>query len=155
MVLKSVFSAVICSTLLAWSGLSVADEYRPDEFLGLDLPTAVLSPKPLGPRSQFVPGPLDAIVDRGSDATHANVEPNAEPKRPEPNAEPKTVVRTARIVHTRVEEPRIAHVRTEKPRGAGRAKLARRHSNPLDAQAFDTRIQVWPCRSGGICNWKR
>jgi len=24
-----------------------------------------------------------------------------------------------------------------------------------DAQALDTRIQVWPCRSGGICNWKR
>jgi len=34
-------------------------------------------------------------------------------------------------------------------------KLARLHGNPLDAQAFDTRIQVWPCRSGGICNWKR
>jgi len=33
--------------------------------------------------------------------------------------------------------------------------LARRHGNPLDAQAFDTRIQVWPCKSGGICDWKR
>jgi hypothetical protein len=37
----------------------------------------------------------------------------------------------------------------------GRAKVARRHTNPLDAEAFDTRIQVWPCRSGGICNWQR
>jgi hypothetical protein len=34
-------------------------------------------------------------------------------------------------------------------------RLARQHRNPLDAQALDTRIQVWPCRSGGICNWKR
>jgi hypothetical protein len=47
------------------------------------------------------------------------------------------------------------HARAEKPRPAARTKLARRHGNPLDAQAFDTRIQVWPCRSGGICNWKR
>jgi hypothetical protein len=47
------------------------------------------------------------------------------------------------------------HARAEKPRGAVRTKLARRHGNPLDAQAFDTRIQAWPCKSGGICNWTR
>jgi hypothetical protein len=41
------------------------------------------------------------------------------------------------------------------PPGAARARLAHRHGNPLDAQASDTRIQVWPCRSGGICNWSR
>jgi hypothetical protein len=46
-------------------------------------------------------------------------------------------------------------MRPEKPRVAARTKLVRRHGNPLDAQAFDTRIQVWPCKSGGICNWKR
>jgi hypothetical protein len=57
-------------------------------------------------------------------------------------------------VHARAEKP-IVHARAEKPRGAVRARLARRHGNPLDAQAFDTRIQVWPCKSGGICNWKR
>jgi len=34
-------------------------------------------------------------------------------------------------------------------------KLARRHGNPLDAQALDTRIQTWPCKSGGICDWKQ
>jgi hypothetical protein len=44
--------------------------------------------------------------------------------------------------------------RTEKPRGAARIKLARRHSNPMDAQASDRRIQVWPCNTGGICNWQ-
>ena len=31
MVLKSVSTAIICTTLLAWSGSSIADEYRPDE----------------------------------------------------------------------------------------------------------------------------
>jgi hypothetical protein len=46
-------------------------------------------------------------------------------------------------------------VRVEKPRAAARTKLARRHSNPLDAQARDTRIQTWPCTSGGICDWQR
>ena len=49
MVLKNAFITLGCATVLAWSGLSVADEYRPHEFLGLDLSTAVLSPKPLGP----------------------------------------------------------------------------------------------------------
>jgi hypothetical protein len=52
-----------------------------------------------------------------------------------------------------VEKPRVAQVHVEKPRTPARAKLARR-SNPLNAQAMDTRVQTWPCRSGGICNWK-
>jgi hypothetical protein len=48
-----------------------------------------------------------------------------------------------------------ARARNEKPRGEARTRLVRRHSNPLDAMAFDRRVQVWPCRSGGICNWQR
>jgi hypothetical protein len=53
--------------------------------------------------------------------------------------------------------PRLAAhpVAAAKPRVAARKKIAPRHTNPLDAQAMDTRIQVWPCRSGGICDWKR
>jgi hypothetical protein len=144
MVLKSVFIAIICTMLSAWSGLSVADEYRPGEFLGLDLSGALLSPKPLGPASQFVPGPLDARIDRQDEGAQASVEPKEEPK-----AEPKVVVPRTKVV------TRVAHARTEKPRAAVRTRLARRHGNPLDAQAFDARIQVWPCRSGGICDWRR
>ena len=140
MVLKSVFIAIICTMLSAWSGLSMADEYRPGEFLGLDLSGAVLSPKPLGPPSQFVPGPLDARIDRQNEGEQASAEPKAEPK---------IVVPRTRVV------TRVAHARAERPRGAARTRLVRRHGNPLDAQAFDTRVQVWPCRSGGICNWKR
>lgn len=136
MVLRNIFIAIICATMLAWSGLSIADEYRPDEFLSLDLSKAVLSPKPLGPASGFAPGPLDVTVDRGSGGAQARVEPNDEPKV---------------VIHN----TRVAHLRAEPPRNAARAKLARHHRSPLDAQAFDARIQVWPCKAGGICNWRR
>jgi hypothetical protein len=137
---KNVFAAAIGATLLAWSGLSSADEYRPDEYLGLDLSQAVLSPKPLGPPAKFAPVQIEAKGDRANESAQAGAEAKAGP----------------RIVHTkRIEVPRVAETRAEKPRGAARAKLARRHGSPLDAQAFDTRIQVWPCKSGGICDWKR
>lgn len=127
---KNVFAAILCTTLLAWSGVSMADEYRPDEFLGLDLSRAVLSPKRLGPATEFAPVPIEAMAD------------------PKP-------VRTERITRAKTQvRPHVAHARAEKPRGAARTKLARRHGNPLDAQAFDTRIQAWPCKSGGICKWK-
>jgi hypothetical protein len=144
MVLKNVFAAFVCTMLLAWSGLSIADEYRPDEFLGLDLSRAALSPKPLGPPAQFAPGPLDVKVDRGSEAVPARVATEATPT--------VAVRETPKVA---VRETRPVHARAEKPRGAVRTRLARRHGNPLDAEAFDTRIQVWPCKSGGICDWKR
>src|SRR3984957_3698554 len=166
MVLKNVFPALLGAALLAWSGLAAADEYRPDQFLGLDLRGALLSPKPLGPASRFVPGPLDVTV--GSTGAQASVEPKPEPKEPQAEsgvqqAEPR--VRHAESRVRQAESRSVMHktrkagaekpLRAEQPRGAARTKLARRHGNPLDAQAFDTRIQVWPCRSGGICNWKR
>jgi len=132
MILKKGVAAAICTGLLAWGGLSVAAEYRPGDFLGLDLSKAVLSPKPLGPPTQFAPVPIEA--DSGSAVAQARAE--AKPA-------PGVVVRKERVAG-----------RTEKPRGAARTKLARRHSNPLDAQASDTRIQVWPCKTGGICNWQ-
>jgi hypothetical protein len=131
MVLKNVFAAVVCAALLAGSGLSVADEYRPDQFLGLDLSRAVLSSKPLGPPAEFAPLPIEARADRGSERAPARAE---------------------RITHPKL---RVAHLTSEKGRAVARARLARHHGNPLDAQAFDPRIQVWPCKSGGICNWTR
>ena len=133
---KNVFTAVICAALLACNAASAADAYKPDEFLGLDLSSAALSPKPLGPASGFTPVPAETKADRSGAEAQARLEPKAEPH---------AVVRTARVVH----------MRAVRPRGSVRTKLARRHTNPLDAQAFDTRIQVWPCKSGGICDWKR
>jgi hypothetical protein len=134
MVPRNFFSAILCTTLLTWSSLAIADPYRPDEFLSLDLSSAVLSPKPLGPAGGFTPGPLDVSTDPGG----AGAKTSAEAK-----PEPTITVRKTRVV------------RAETTHGSTRTRLARRHASPLDAQAFDARIQVWPCRSGGICNWKR
>jgi hypothetical protein len=131
MVLKNVFLAVVSAALLASSAPSAADEYRPDEFLGLDLSRAVLSPKPLGSAAEFAPVAVEARADRGGEGPPA---------------------RMVRIVNRKLH---VAHVRAEKPRAAVPTRLARRHGNPLDAQASVTRVQVWPCRSGGICDWKR
>ena len=127
MVLKGSFAALVCAAMLAWSGSSVADEYRADEFLKLDLSQAVLSPKLLGPATQFEPVAVQAKADAAPVAARS---------------------KTARAV-------RIVPVRAAKRHVAVRTKLAHRHTNPLDAQAFDARIQVWPCKSGGICNWRR
>ena len=143
MVLKNAFIAITCALLLGWSGVSIADEYRPDQFLGLDLSRAVLSPKRLGPTAEFEPVPVQARDDRESEGPQV---------RAEPTAEPRLHIQIPRIADLPVEEPQV---RVEKPRVAARMKLAHRHGNPLNAQAFDTRIQVWPCKSGGICSWKR
>jgi hypothetical protein len=131
MILKGVLAAVVCTAVLAGSAASAAEGYKPDEFLTLDLSKAALSPKRLGPPAQFEPVPVEAKADPLSKAVHVDVAPKASPRI------------------------RVTHARAERPRAAARTKVVRRHTNPLDAQAFDTRIQVWPCRSGGICNWQR
>jgi hypothetical protein len=146
MVSKRASAVAIGAALLMWSCASVAGgyppgEYQPGEFLGLDLSKAVLSPKPLGPPTQFRQLPIQAKTDP--------VSPDA-PARAEPKAVPEAVVAKAAIP-----KRAIARSSVKKPRDAGRNRLARRLGNPLDAKAFDRRIQVWPCRSGGICNWQR
>ena len=143
--LNNVFAAILGATVVAWSGMSIADEYRPGEFFGLDLSTAVLSPKPLGPATQFEPVQIEARTERASPAAPARV------ARVTPA---KTHVAKTHVAKTHVAKTHVAHQRAEKPRGTARTKLARPRGNPLDAQAFDTRIQAWPCKSGGICNWK-
>ena len=123
--------------LLALAGPAMADEYRAGEFLGLDLSKAVLSPKRLGPETAFAPVRVEAKTDR--------VQPRAATATVPKVTAPKLVV----------PKTHVARERAEPPRGAARTKLARRHGNPLDAQARDTRIQTWPCKSGGICGWQR
>ena len=151
MILKTICATAICAALLAGSSPSKADQYRADEFLSLDLSKAVLSPKPLGPRSEFAPVAIEARTDPGSDGAGARVEPRANPKiavsRSLKVAVPGAAVAVPNVM--------VAHIRPEKPRGAVRAKLAQHHGNPLDAEARDTRIQVWPCQPGGICIWQR
>jgi hypothetical protein len=135
MVPKNVFAVMICATLLAWGGRSFAADYQPGDFLNLDLSKAVLSPKRLGPATEFAPFPIKADTGPVKPAAEARAEPKAVP---------------AAAIH----KIRTAHVRLEK-RGAARTRLAHRHGNPLDAEAMDRRIQVWPCKSGGICDWQR
>jgi len=139
-----VLVAFACAALVAVGTPARADEYRAGEFFGLDLSKAVLSPKRLGPPAEFAPVAVEARTD-----AKRNV---AEPKVDTP-----PVVRTTRVTPA-LEKPHAAQVHVEKPRTPARAKLARR-GNPLNAQAMDTRVQTtrvqtWPCRSGGICNWK-
>lgn len=139
MVLKSVHFAAAIALVLAGSGIARADDYKPDEYLGLDLSKAVLSPKRLGPETQFAPVALEAKDGNEAQARAAPVDV------------PKKVA--AERVH--VSQPKVARAKSTQSRGAARTRLAHRHGNPLDAQARDTRIQTWPCRSGGICNWQR
>ena len=135
-----VLAAFACAALVALGTAARADEYRAGEFFGLDLSKAVLSPKRLGPPAEFAPVAVEARTDAKRNVA-------------EPKADTPRIVQATRVTPP-VEKPRVAQVRVEKPRTPARAKLARRQSNPLNAQAMDARVQTWPCRSGGICNWK-
>jgi hypothetical protein len=139
--------AVFGAVLLFIGSASMAAEYRPDEFLTLDLSGAVLSPKPLGPPTEFAPVRLEAdsagVLPRADTRKVAITNVKAAPER----AELTPAIRR---------ETRISQA-GERPRGAARTRLAHRHGNLLDAEAMDTRIQKWPCKSGsgGICSWKQ
>jgi hypothetical protein len=156
MVLKRVVPALAAVALLAVGSVAWADEeYRPSEFLGLDLSQAVLSPKRLGPPAEFAPVALQAETEARNEAAgdHAS-----EPywAREDLDVQPKEVaVQDVRMTHPN----RIAHevpkaAEHVKPKIAARTTLAHRHHNPLDAQARDVRIQKWPCTGGGICAWQ-
>lgn len=162
MVLNRAWLTVLGVAVLAWSGPSASQRYRADEFLNLDLSRAVLSPEPLGPATGFSPGPLDVTVDRGNSAARANAELLVDPKSVPAatvHAESKSTARAALAnkapLKTAPPRTRIAHARVERPAPRARALVALHGRNPMEAQARDTRIQAWPCRSGGICNWKR
>jgi hypothetical protein len=139
MVLKFIVPVILGAALINGATVMAAD-YRPGEFLKLDLSKAVLSPKPLGPQAYFEPLPIEAKTDQKPDQAVAATQPEARPDVPRN-------VTTARV---RAARP------LDRSRGPARTKLAHRHGNPLDAQAMDSRIQTWPCRpgSGGICGWK-
>ncbi len=139
MVLKNVPFAIAFALVIAGGGIARADDYKPGEYLSLDLSRAVLSPKRLGPETQFAPVALEA---RGGNEAQARAEPLDVPKK----------VAAERV---RKGEPKAAQAKSTQTRGAARTRLSHRRGNPLDAQAMDTRIQTWPCRSGGICDWKR
>src|SRR5262249_27060511 len=59
----------------------MATDYRPDEFFGLDLSKAVLSPKRLGPAAEFARLPVQASSDHASEPAWARKALNTEPKQ--------------------------------------------------------------------------
>jgi hypothetical protein len=111
-----------------------AQTYKAGEFLTLDLSKALLSPKPLGPGAQFEVYPIEARADAKNAMDAAADRPVAQKVVP--------VAKPSRNV-------------AQRPQPPARTRVARPRSNPLDANAADTRIQTWPCRTGGICNWQR
>jgi len=139
MALKHLLSALSAAFLIATG--STAAEYRPGDFFSLDLSNAVLSPMPLGPPAEFAPLAVEAKSDHASEPAWAREELKTEPR--------KVAVQTVEAPHHRVASS--AH----KSKDPTRMRLAHRRASPLDAHAMDTRIQIWPCRSGGICNWKQ
>jgi hypothetical protein len=106
--------------------------YQPGEVFRLDLEAALLSPQPIGPAVPFEPVPVQAK----GELAQAETAPAAKAARA---AKAPAAARAPRV--------------TASPRPAAK-NLARRR-NPLDANASDTRMQVWPCRSGGICTWRK
>ncbi|KRR27548.1 hypothetical protein [Bradyrhizobium retamae] len=159
MVLKNAIAAALCTGLLMSGSAVLAEEYRAGELLELDPSQAMLSPKRLGPETRFAPVRIEARTDRKQVKTERVVVPKAAAasKTAAPKAAaPKTAAPKTAAAKTVAPKTHVAHERVQKPRGAARTNLARPHSNnPLDAQARDTRIQTWPCKSGGICNWQR
>ena len=152
MILKSISSAVLGAALMlaGTSGGAWAADGHGYEFLDLDLSKALLSPKRLGPATEFTPVPMEAESE-ASDVvanTDARIVAVQRVGGPLAHRELKPAPR---------HEPRIAHARAAKPRGASRVRLAHRRGNPLNAQAMDSRIQKWPCNSydGGICGWRQ
>jgi hypothetical protein len=149
MFLKNITVLGLSVAIVAASAVAFSAEYRPDDFLTLDLSKAVLSPTPLGPASRFAPVPVKAKSDPAGDVkTDGKLEANTHVSRARP-------LRERFAVH---EKPRReVQLLAERRRGAARVRLTQRHSDPLDARAqvMSRRVQVWPCKSGGICNWKQ
>ena len=112
---------------VALTSVATAQTPAHDTFFGaFDLKSAVLSPVPLGPPSQF--------------------EPKAEARSAEkPQAEP---------AQTQPSRPAVASHKP-KPQQKFAAPARKPKSNPLDSYARDQRRQVWPCVGDGICAWTR
>ena len=153
--LKPSFAFVASALLLTWAGSAAADQYRPEEFLNLDLSKAVLSPKQIGPPAQFAPVAVEAREEPSVDYRNGPRTSGAKPVHSDV-AKVHTEPQVDRpVVHKSAHVTRVKQAKVEKPPASARTRVVRRHSNPLDAQAMDTRIQTWPCKSGGICDWKR
>ena len=132
--------AVAALTLCA----ATAASRNPNDYLTLDLKSAVLSPEPLGPATHFQPLGVEAHSDITLPAP-AGEAPTKTAAAPAGEAAIKTAAAPAAST-----APHVAHTM--------RHHFAQRHrSSPLDAnaEAPRPRIQRWPCRASGICAWQK
>ncbi len=164
---------------LTTTGAGSAVRYRPDAFLTLDLSKAVLSPIPLGPKAHFEPLGIEAKTDtlptptqdmaRAASKALAGTATQTADQTSGKNA-PDTPTTAAQASNATESKTASSSRTAASSRGAStrtaatvhsrtRQAAARRHGNPLDAQAYapprraQTHVQTWPCRSGGICGW--
>lgn len=161
MVIRVGLTALAAAVLLSGAA-GAAESYRPGQYLNLDS-RALTAPAPLGPAGTFeaVPGAEATVAAPPAQAPAAAVQsPTAAAEPPAVDA-PAPVAETAPPVVTK----KPARATAAKPQPRRPAHVARSRSNPLDAQARDTRpskpraaqsgVQTWPCRSGAMCQWQR
>ena len=79
--LKRVSAFVLSALVLACAGPALADQYRADEFLSLDLSKAVLSPKRLGPPVEFAPVAVEARDTAQARESRTSVQDRSAPPR--------------------------------------------------------------------------
>ena len=134
MVLKNVFPAM--SAPRCWRGAAGCrgrvpprSVPRPRSF------RALLSPKPLGPASRFVPGPLDVTGRAARARKRAWNRGRARSRKPSPSAEAEQSAQQSGLPSRQESACARGNLWRSNRMAYARAKLARRHGNPLDAQA--------------------
>ncbi len=110
---------------------ALADEYKAGEFLGLDLSQAVLSPKRLGPETQFAPVRIEARTDRKPVKTERVVVSKA--------AAPQPLVK----LMSRMSAPRN---RAVQPAPSWHSAIPIHSTRRRATRAS----QTWPCQTGAV-----
>lgn len=127
---KGLLSLSLAAAFAFANANAFAQDHPHGSFFGaFDLKSAVLSPEPLGPPSQF---------------------------KKTPPSSSEYQVETHRAAKPQAEGPRtVATSHKSKPRQKIATAAKKPKSNPLNAYARDTRSQVWPCVGDGICTWRQ
>jgi hypothetical protein len=123
---------------------------QPRSMLGnFDLKSAVLSPAPLGPPSQFEPPAVAAKPETKPESEPETTSAAAVPdEKPAAAAKPDKKPAVAKSEATA--PPQVI---SSKPRQKSAVAARKPKADPLDAYARDELRQTWPCTGGGICAW--
>ena len=145
--LKNAIAALLCTGLLISGGTALADEYRAGQFLGLDLPQAVLSPKRLGPETQFAP----VRVEARSDSRPVKTERVVVAKKPRRSRKSRRSVSRSREQRSRASPPapswRAPAATRSTPRRATRASRNGRARPAASAAGSGSLFVGWVERS--------